>query len=216
MVSIGGLNLTIPTGVIGNILLWGFWGIIIITVVGLIGWYIYAKVRKKVTYIDKITLTKIFDNGSEETFYGLNGGKYVGRLGAWDYKIKIPKVRKPKELGYLPDFSKADKDGTIHFTVYGDGTFWQQTEWKTAIRELKQIKNADGTFQEYEVELLKKPIIGSDEKNIMIKDIKNWREVVAKNKVTAFAIGLGMFIIMVVAHLISLYIQTKIKCPGVP
>lgn len=217
MVSIGGLNLTIPTGTITNIISYGFWGIIILIGVALLSFLGYRWFKNKVTYTDSVTLTRIMDNGTEKTIYGLRGGKYVGRQGAWEYKIKVPKQRKAKDLGYMPDFSKADADGSLHFVTCGDGTYWQQAEQRTVLKDIKEELDEDGkVIKKYEYELLKRPMMGSDEKNIMIKDIKNWRDVVAKNKVTAFAIGLGMFLIMVIAHLISLYIQTKIKCPGTP
>lgn len=217
MASIGGLELKMPTGVVTQILSWGFWSMIVLVITGIVCFWLYKRFKNKVSFIDNVTLTKIFDNGTEKTYHGLKGGKYVSSHGAWDYRIKIPKQRKNKELGYMPDFSKADSDGTIHFVTCGDGTFWQQAEARTIIKEEHEERDTEGNLvKRYEYELLKKPIISSDEKNIMIKDIKNWRDVVAKNKVTAFAIGLGMFLIMVIAHLISLYIQTKVKCPSIP
>jgi hypothetical protein len=214
MVSVGGMEFNIPSGTITSVFKWGFWGIMILVAVGVIGFIIYKHFKNKVSYNEDVTLTRVMDNGTEKTVYGLRGGKYVGPQGAWDYKIKIPKQIKKKDLGYVPDFSKADADGTLHFLTSGDGSYWQQCEQRTVVKEVREEKDEEGNIvKRYEYELLKKPIISSDEKNIMIKDIKNWRDVVAKNKVTAFAIGLGMFLIMVIAHLISLYIQTKIKCP---
>lgn len=216
MVSIGGMNFQLPAGSIwgtfktGLIWMFGFF------IIGGLGFWAFKYFKNKVSYTDNITVTRIMDNGTEKTIFGLRGGKYVGVQGAWEYRIQVPKQRKPKELGYMPDFSKADADGTLHFVTCGDGTYWQQCEQRTVIKEIREIKDSEGNVtKSYEYELLKRPIIGSDEKNIMIKDIKNWRDVVAKNKVTAFAIGLGMFLIMVIAHLVSLYIQTKVKCPGV-
>jgi hypothetical protein len=217
MVSIGGMSFNMPSGVISNVLKWGFWSIMILVGIGLIIFFTYRHFRNKVSFTDDVTLTKIFDNGSEKTYYGLKGGKYVGKQGAWEYRIKIPKQAKKKDLGYMPDFSQADADGSLHFVTCGDGSHWQQATQRTVVKEVREIKDTitGEVTQSYVYELLKKPIVSSDEKNIMIKDIKNWREVVNKNKVTAFAIGLGMFLIMVIAHLISLYIQTKVKCPTV-
>ncbi len=198
--QIGGMEFNMPFGSIGSILVKMFWGMIVLLIVGLVAFLIWRWYKNKVFYKTPVTLTLKYDNGTQETKYGLKGAKFIGKTGEWQFKVKIPKQRKPKEVGYLPDFSKADKDGTIHFVTCGDGTYWQQLKNEIIIKENNII-------------LLSKPVIGSDEKSIMIKDIKNWRDVVAKNKVTAFAIGLGMFLIMVIAHLISLYIQTKIKCP---
>jgi len=216
MVSIAGYSFNFGNsgGIIYSTIKWGFWGLMVLLVTGLIIFLIYRHFKNKVSYTENVTLTRIMANGTEKTIYGLRGGKYVGKQGAWEYRIKIPKQIKKKDLGYLPDFSKADADGSLHFVTTGDGTYWQQAEQRTVVKEEREILDADGNvIRVYEYELLKKPMIGSDEKNIMIKDIKNWREVIAKNKVTAFAIGLGMFLIMVIAHLISLYIQTKIRCP---
>jgi len=216
MVSIGGMSFNMPSGQIATVMMTGFWSIIGLLVAGVIGFLLFRYFKNKVLYTEGVTITRIMDNGSEKTIYGLKGGKYIGKGGAWDYKISIPKQRKPKELGYMPDFSKADADGTLHFVTCGDGTYWQQCEQRTVVKDIMEEKDEQGNIvRKYEYEILKKPIVGSDEKNIMIKDIKNWRDVVAKNKVTAFAIGLGMFLIMVIAHLISLYIQTKVKCPGI-
>jgi len=212
--KIGSVDLNLPAGKVWSTLTWGFWSIIGFVITCVIAYFVWKWWKERVLYKDKVTLTIVFENGTEKTVHGLKGGKYVGKQGAWDYRIKVPKVKKPKELGYLPDFSLADSDGTIHFTTCGDQTYWQQASWRTQIKDKRVIKDEEGNeVEQVEFELLKKPIIGSDEKNIMIKDIKNWRDVVAKNKVTAFAIGLGMFLIMVIAHLISLFIQTKIRCP---
>ena len=217
MVSVGGMEFNMPTGAIWSTISYGFWGMITLVGVGILGFIVYRWLKNRVSFSDTVTLTRIMENGTEKSVYNLRGGKYVGKQGAWEYRIKIPKQRKCKELGYMPDYSKADADGTLHFLTCGDGTHWQQCEQRTVVKEIREELDEKGNvIKKYEYELLQKPIISSDEKNIMIKDIKNWRDVVSKNKVTAFAIGLGMFLIMVIAHLVSLYIQTKIKCPGTP
>ena len=214
MVSIGGYTFSMPSGIIWSIFSTGLIGLIGVIIIGVIVWLIYRHYKNKVSYTENVTLTRIMSNGSEKTIYGLKGGKYVGKQGAWEYRIKIPKQFKKKDLGYMPDYSKADADGTLHFVTTGDGTYWQQAEQRTLVKDVVETKDEEGNIiKSYEYEILKKPIMGSDEKNIMIKDIKNWRDVVSKNKITAFAIGLGMFLVMVIAHLISLYIQTKVKCP---
>lgn len=211
------MEFKLPTGSIISIVSTGLWGVGIILVLCVLGFFIYRHYKNKVSFKDNVTLTWVFDNGMEKTLFGLKGGKYIGKQGAYEYQIKIPKQIKKKDLGYLPDFSKADADGSLHFVTCGDGTFWQQCEWKTLSKENRDTIDEQGNKVEfYEFQLLKKPIIGSDEKNIMIKDIKNWRDVVAKNKLMQYAIGIGAFIIMVIAHLISLYVQTKVKCPSIP
>lgn len=63
-----------------------------------------------------------------------------------------------------------------------------------------------------EYDLIMKPI-KTEVKTSTLNSMKNWREVLDKNKVKVFTIAIGAFIIMVIAHLVSLYIQTKIKCP---
>ena len=156
-----------------------------------------------------MVLTYVYDNGTQKDRHDLKGGKFVNSRGVWDFKILVPKQRRRKELGYTPDFSKADSDGRICFITSGDGTLWQQYEKKIISKE---IKRDDGGL-EYEVDLLIKPV-PTDIKTVTVNSIKNWRETVDKAKLTAYGIAIGAFIIMVIAHLISLYIQTKIKCVG--
>lgn len=55
--------------------------------------------------------------------------------------------------------------------------------------------------------------IKTEVKTATLNSLKSWQEVLDRNKIKVFTIAIGAFIIMVIAHLISLYIQTKIKCP---
>ena len=187
-----------------------FWGVMIFIAVGLISWYSYNKYKNLTFYTTPITLTRIMDNGICKTRYDLKGGSFWNK-GIKDFKIKIPKQRKPHLLGYIPDFGKSNSiDGRICFITSGDGTVWQQYEEGWVLK--KEGKNADGTTFEYN--LMKEPIT-RETKQVTINSIKNWRDTVDKSKLTAFGIAIGAFIIMVIAHLISLYIQTRIKC-GTP
>ncbi len=208
---LGGINM-------GSIISILFYGMIVIVAIGLIGWYIYSKTKNKMSYSNNITLTQYFDNGTQKITYGLKGGKFINKAQVNDFRIKAPGISfKKKELGYMPDFSKGDADGTLHFLTSGDGNFWQQVEHKLVITQ-KVIGKDEKTGEETVVDeysLIMTPI-RADIKTFTMNSIKAWSEVLNKNKMTVFGIGLGMFIIMVIAHLISLYIQTKIKCPVVP
>ena len=165
-----------------------------------------------------------YENGTKKTNAGLKGGKFINNSGVWDFKIKIPKQRRKKELGYMPNFSKADSDGTLHFITSGDGTIWLQVDEKLSITGKEQERGADGTLL-YDKEgkplmidsysLIINPV-RTDVKQSTVNSLRNWREMVSKNKLTVFGIAIGAFLIMVIAHLISLYIQTKIKCPAIP
>jgi hypothetical protein len=191
-----------------------FWGMIVIVAIGLIGWYFYSRTKSKVSYTNPITLTQFYENGTQKTSYGLMGGKFINKANVNDFRIKLPGLFsfKKKELGYMPDFSKSDTDGALHFLTTGDGNFWQQMGNKivTSQKIVGQDKEGKDVIID-EVSLIMTPI-PADIKTYTINSMKSWSEMLNKNKITVFGIGLGMFIIMVIAHLISLYIQTKIKC----
>ena len=141
----------------------------------------------------------------EKTRYDLRGGVFWNN-GIRDFRVKIPRA-KDHILGYIPDFAKSrSTDGRIHFITSGDATAWQQVESKWV---LKEEKEEDGKTFEYD--LINKPV-SRETKQVTVNSIKNWKETIDKSKLTAFTIAIGAFIIMVIAHLISLYIQTKIKC----
>lgn len=66
----------------------------------------------------------------------------------------------------------------------------------------------------YENDLIMTPI-KTEVKTATVNSLKSWKEIFERNKMKAFTIAIGAFLLMVVAHLVSLFIQTKIKC-GVP
>lgn len=206
--QIGNYNLSLPSGVAFKWFSIFFWGFMIFVVLGLISWMFYRNYRNKTTYTNGVTLDWIYENGTKRTFYGLKGGRFINHHGVWDFKVRIPKQFKKKELGYMPDFSYADTDGTLHFITSGDGTIWQQCIHKIITKE----RVVDGN-KVTEMDLLIKPV-RTDVKTVTVNSLKNWSEMINKNKITMWAIGLGMFLIMVIAHLISLYVQTKVKCGG--
>lgn len=205
-------------GTVSTMLYWGFWSIIILAAVGVIGYFVYRGWKNKTLYIYPVTLTHIYDNGTQKDNHNLRGGKFLNKRNVWDFKILIPNTRGAKELGFMPDFSKADSDGRICFITSGDGTTWQQYEKKIIAVEEKvepyydehnKLQNKKVIYQ-----LLVKPVPIED-KIFTVNSIKSWRETVDKSRITTIGLVIGGFIIMVLAHLISLYVQTKIKC-GVP
>lgn len=211
--QLGNVNIGLPgASGVNKVISTTFWGTMIILVVGVIIWVIVSMFRNKSNYNTKVTLTRVFENGSMSTRADLKGGKFTNRSGTWDYRIKIPKQMKAKELGYTPDFSKADADGTLHFVTSGDGTLWQQIDRKIIKSEIIEYEDENGVVQEQQYSLLLKPI-PTDIKTVTVNSIRGFKEVVNKNKLTVYAIAIGAFIIMVIAHLISLYVQTKVKCP---
>jgi hypothetical protein len=216
MVNIGGkeINLGINAGMIqglvGSVLL----GIGALIAVSIIGYFVYQWWSKKTNYTFKITLKQILDNGTSRTRSDIIGGKFINKSNVWDFRLKIPKVRKTKELGYMPDFSKADGDGRLYFITSGDGTLWQQYEEKFVVETYEYENKYGKKIQATRIKNLITPT-PNDVKQATINSIRNWRDLIDKQKLTAFAIAIGAFIIMVIAHLISLYIQTKVKCPGV-
>lgn len=168
-------------------------------------WWIYAHHKNKNTYVHPIRLIRVLDNGVKKEMNNLRGGK-IGKGGITDFAIKIPRKFKKIFLGYTPDFSKMDADSRLVFLSIGDGKSLQQVE-ETIIKTEK-----DG---ETEYSLIMKPI-RTDVKNATLNNLRNWREVLDTKKLTAFTLSLGAIIIMIIAHLISLYIQTKIRCPALP
>lgn len=192
---------------VGGILSTFLWGLGIFIALGIFGWLIYNWYKNKTTYTYPVTLTVITENGMEKTKTDLKGGLFWVK-GIRDFKIKAPKVRKQHILGYIPDFSRSNAtDGRLCFITSGDGTVWHQYETKWVMKET--VKDDKGNTFSYD--LIKTPI-PRETKQLTINSIKNWRETVEKGKLTAFGIAIGAFIVMVIAHLISLFIQTRIKC----
>jgi len=194
-------------GQIKTILSKFLWGFFIILAVGVIAFFVYRWYKDKTFYTTPVTLTILTDNGMEKTRYDLKGGTFWNK-GIKDFKIKAPKKYKPHILGYVPDFAKSNHtDGRLHFVTYGDQTIWQQVQSGWNLR--KEGVDADGEIFQYD--LVKEPI-PRETKQITINSIKNWRDTIDKTKLTAFGIAIGAFIVMVIAHLISLFIQTRLKC----
>lgn len=192
---------------IGGILTKFMWGTGILLVLGVIAFLVYKSYKNKALYITPVTLTMLTDNGMEKTRTDLKGGMFWNK-GVRDFKIKAPKKNKAHILGYIPDLSKSNAvDGRIHFVTYGDQTIWQQVQTGWVLR--KEGKDELGHIFPYD--LIQEPI-PRETKQITINSIKNWRDTVDKTKLTAFGIAIGAFIVMVIAHLISLFIQTRIKC----
>lgn len=221
MVSLAGYNLNIIPDSIGSAFATVFWTIMIFIGVGLLCWWGWSSYKNKSVYTYPVTLTTYYDNGTSKTRTGLKGGRFINNSGVNDFKIKIPRSWKKKELGVTPNFSKADADDTLHFITSGDGSIWQQVELKLEISEQIQKVGEDGNpiFDEEgnpiltdSFSLILKPI-GADIKVATVNALKNWSEIVNKNKITVMTITFIAFIIMVIAHLISLYIQTK-ACPS--
>ena len=197
-------------GQLKNIMTKFLWGFAILLVVGVIAYFIYKWYKDKTFYTTPVSLTVLMDNGMEKTRNDLKGGIFLNR-GVKDFKIKAPRKHKKHILGYIPDLSKSNfTDGRVHFITSGDQTIWQQVESKWILKG--EGVNVDGSKFEYD--LIKTPIT-RETKQITINSIKNWRDTIDKTKLTAFGIAIGAFIIMVIAHLISLFIQTRLKC-GTP
>lgn len=193
-------------GQVGNIVSLFFYSMIAFIAVGVIVYFSYRAIKNKTFYTIPISLTVVYESGMEKTRHDLKGGSFFNK-GIKDFKIKIPKKYKPFILGYVPDFSKtSSSDGRLSFITSGDQTFWQQYETKWVMKESRE---ENGIMFEYD--LIKKPI-PRETKQMTVNAIKNWRETVDKQKLTAWGIAIGAFIIMVIAHLISLFIQTRIRC----
>lgn len=191
-------------GVAKTLLVWFF----VLLIVFVVAFFVWRWWKNLTFYTTPVSLTRLMDNGMEKTRYDLRGGVFWNR-GIKDFKIKIPKTRKPHILGYIPDLSlSTSTDGRIHFITSGDATVWLQVEHKWVTKE--KVKGEKGKMFEYD--LVSKPV-PRETKQLTVNSIKNWRDAIDKTKLTAYGIAIGAFIIMVIAHLISLYIQTKIKCP---
>lgn len=183
------------------------WGMGILLVVGVVAYFVYRSIKDKAFYTTPVTLTVLTDNGMEKTRYNLKGGMFWNK-GIKDFKIKAPKKYKTFILGYIPDLAMSNAtDGRLHFITYGDQTIWQQVASGWNLRK----EGVDAEGNKFMYDLIKQPI-PRETKQVTINSIKNWRDTVEKSKLTAFGIAIGAFIIMVIAHLISLFIQTKIKC----
>ena len=193
---------------VGGFLQTAMISIVGIVIIGIVSFFGYRYWKNLTFYTTPISLTRLMENGMEKTRFDLRGGVFWNK-GIKDFKIKIPKT-KPHILGYIPDFSKSTStDGRIQFITSGDSMDWQQVENRWELKEEKEV--GDKMFL---YDLVNKPV-PRETKQVTVNSIKNWRETIDKSKLTAFSIAIGAFIIMTIAHLVSLYIQTKIKC-GTP
>lgn len=196
---------------IGSVMVKFLYGLGIVLILGVVSWFVYRGYKNKVTYTIPITLTILMENGMEKTRYDLKGGMFVNN-GIKDFKVKAPKKYKAFILGYIPDLSKTNSiDGRLHFTTRGDQMLWQQVENNWILNKEVEFLDAEGKKQNYKYSLLSEPI-PRETKQSALNSMRDWKETVDKQKITTFTIMIIGFIIMVIAHLISLFIQTKIKC----
>ena len=181
---------------------------IVMIVVGTGIFLIYKWIKNKAVFNIPITLTILNDTGMiQKERSDLMGGVFFNK-GLKDFKIKIPKKMKPFILGYVPDFSMTNYvNGRLKFITSGDQTVWQQVNSFWVLREERKI---DGNIFVYD--LISKPI-PRETKQTAVNAAKNWRDTIDKSKLTAWGIAIGAFVIMVIAHLVSLFIQTRIRCP---
>jgi hypothetical protein len=213
MVNVAGYELKVPAiNVAGVMQSVAIWTVSVIVIVALIAWAVIA-IKNKKTYVTPITLRVRRANGLKSR-YDLMGGVVQGRNGIRDFMIKIPGVAKKKSLGYIPDFSLADSSDRISFLQEGDSTNWQQIREELVQDRLVEYEDTEGKKSYYTEKLLLEPI-PTDTKTTTYNNMQQTRDLLDLKKMTAFGITIIGFIIMVVAHLISLYIQTKIRC-GTP
>jgi hypothetical protein len=210
--QIGNMNIPINLNGIGSGIMTGLFVIGILLILGVGAWMFWSWYKKKITFNVPVKLIKYLENGTKKELNGLLGGKQlVG--GVQSFMIMMPKQRKPFNLGYMPNFSLADADNKLAFITSGDGTLWQQIKEELVTKEIIEVIDEQET-KKIEISLLLKPI-PTEIKTKTINDMLGWRAILDKNKLSAWTITIVGFVIMVIAHLISLYIQTKIKC-GVP
>jgi hypothetical protein len=194
-------------GQVASIITYAIISITAFLIVG-IGVFIFIKViRNKTFYTTPVTLEILNENGMiQKKLDNLKGGSFFNK-GIKDFKVKIPKKWKPHILGFVPDFSLTNYvDGRLKFITSGDQTTWQQVHSFWVMEEEREVNG-----KVFKHNLVNKPI-PRDTKQAAINSIKDWKETIDKTKLTAFGIAIGAFLIMVIAHLISLYIQTRITC----
>jgi len=126
-------------GVLGKFLLYGFWMLLILGVLG----YVVFWIKGKRFYKTPTSLIIMEQNNTWKERTNLRGGVIKRRNGVMDFKVKIPGQRAKKFLGYVPDYSKADSSGRLTFIRIGDGMLWQQIN-----RTLKLTKDIEQVVQE--------------------------------------------------------------------
>ncbi len=183
---------------------------IVLLILG-IGWVVYNSYKNKKTYIFPIRLIRYLQNGSKKEINNLRGGEITFN-GIKDFEVKMG--MKKQRLGYIPDYSLMDADSRLVFITIGDGKTWQQVKEELKLEKEIEVDGENGEEKSKLVYRLLAEPIPTEVKTSTLNSLRNWREILDKKRMTAWAIGLGMFIIMVIAHLVSLYIQTRVKCPA--
>ena len=203
-------------GIMGTMTNYLMWFLVVTFFLAIIGWWIWSYYKKK-SYNIPITLLRKMENGIVKENTNIMGGIVGGKGGVRNFKAKIKGSWKKHELGYMPDLGLADGNGRLTFMTHGDGTLWQQVR-KVIVTE-KEVEVPEGTDEQGNVitkkvrySLLLEPI-PTEVKQVTLNNIQAVRNVMEKNKMTTFAIGMAAFVIMGIVHLVSLYIQTKIRCP---
>jgi hypothetical protein len=206
--NIAGFSFSMPQfnffGMVQNIALWGAIGLIVIG----LGIWAFIAIKNKGTYRYPVTLRVRRANGTKVR-YDLKGAIISGKGGVRGFKVKIPRVFKKFDLGYMPDFSLADSNDRLSFLQEGDATMWQQT--KEELVTEKHIVDEQGNTIEI-IKLIVEPI-PTDTKTTTYNNLQNTRELMDLKKMTVYGISIVAIIIMVIVHLISLFIQTRIRCP---
>lgn len=191
-----------------------FYGAFGLVAIALIVWFVWDRKQKK-TFVTPVTLYKLRADGGFKEYPNLLGGVVKLGSGVKDFKIKMPKQMAKHSLGYMPDFSLASADDRLCFVQHGDGTMWQQCNKRLVTYQ--DIEKTDENGEQYieRYSLLIEPI-PTDVKTATINNIHDVRNMLDKNRLTAYGITILGFVIMVIAHLISLWIHTKVKCnlPG--
>lgn len=209
---IPGLNLNIDFGAMGSqVVNMLFYGSLFLIVIAIIIWYIWKK-REDKTFVIPVTLLKLRVDGSHKENPNLLGGVKQNKVGVKDFEVKIPGQWKKHKLGYIPDFSKAGADDRICFVQQGDGTLWQQCEKKlVTYKDVVNVITDDKGVQTEETvryKLLIEPI-PTDVKTATINNIHAVRNMLDRNKVTVYAIGVIAFVIMAIVQIAFLYFTTK-------
>ena len=218
--NIAGQEVSMPSvnwaGTMQTVAIWGIAGILLIA----LGIWLFMRFKDKGTFIYPVTLRVRRENGNIKSRFDIMGGIVSGKNGVKTFKCKIPKKYGKFDLGYMPDFSWADMNNRLSFIQEGDSTMWQQTKEELVTEKYIPLTNADGspkmnedgTAQQVAVYKMLIEPIPTDTKTTTYNNLQSTRELMDLKKLTAWGISIIAFVVMVIAHLISLFIQTKIKC----
>lgn len=208
-------SLKIGTGFLSSLgsgLVW----IGVIIAVSVVGFWMYNSMNKKKTFRRPTRITRVLENGLTKEMNGFGGEVEVG--GTKTYRVKIPKKKGFIDVGFVPDYSLADADNRVHLTTIGEGGAYQQVKQVFQLTEEveKEVVKEDGTTEKVRTvqSLVCKPVPAHVKAQTLSK-LRRVTELLDKKKIKVFTMSIIAIVIMVIAHLISLYIQTKIKC-GVP